>query len=247
MSFVTQSVQKNSLKLDGKVALITGAGSGIGAAAALVFAAAGAKVGMVGRRREPLDRTARSIAEFGGEALVVPADISVAAEVERAVSTVADRFGRLDCAFNNAGVQGDFVPIVDMSEADFDQVVGINMKGVWLCLKYELQAMLQGNVQGSIVNTSSFLSTAAVAGSSAYSASKAGLDAMVRAAALEVGPSGIRVNNINPGVVDTPMLGEHGPEIREPLAKRAALGRLGSPEDIAQAALWLCTEDVGAD
>jgi NAD(P)-dependent dehydrogenase (short-subunit alcohol dehydrogenase family) len=235
---------QDTLKLAGKVALVTGAGSGIGAAAALAFASAGARVALVGRRAEALEQTAQAIGDAGGQAAIYAADISVAAEVERMISGVMHQFGRLDCAFNNAGVQGAFAPIAEMHEAEFDEVVAINMKGVWLCLKYELQAMLRAGTEGAIVNTSSFLSTAAVAGSSAYSASKAGLDAMVRAVALEVGMAGIRVNNISPGVIDTPMFAKTGAAVREPMQRHAALGRLGTPEDIASAALWLCSDEA---
>jgi NAD(P)-dependent dehydrogenase (short-subunit alcohol dehydrogenase family) len=236
---------REKLKMNGTVALVTGAGSGIGAAAAEAFAAAGARVALIGRRREPLEHTARAIADSGGQAQAFTADVSVAADVERVVNDVAERFGRLDFAFNNAGVQGAFVPVAEMDESVFDEVIAINMKGVWLCLKYELQTMLRAGTKGSIVNTSSFLSRAAVPGSSAYSASKAGLDAMVRAVALEAGPHGIRVNNINPGVIDTPMFAKTGAEIREPMQRHAALGRLGAPNDIAHAAVWLCSDQAG--
>lgn len=230
-------------KLEDKVVLVSGAGSGIGEASALAFARAGAKLVLTGRRNEPLEATASRIGEIG-DTLVVPADMSVAADVQHVISATLDRFGRLDCAFNNAGIQGPMLPIVDMPEEDFDAVVATNLKGVWLATKYAVRAMMQAGAGGAIVNTSSFLSSAATAGSAAYSASKAGLDAMIRAVALEVGPSGIRINNINPGVIDTPMLRAHGDAIRGPLADRAALKRLGRPEDIGDVAVWLCSDDA---
>lgn len=238
---------KSNDALKSKVTIITGAGSGIGRAAALAFARAGATVVLVGRRRDALEETAAQIHANGGKTLVAPGDVSRAVDVERIVADTVSQFGRLDCVFNNAGIQGDGGPIVEMSEKAFDEIIAINLKGVWLMTKHALGAMMDGseNVAGrAIVNTSSFLSTAATAGTSAYSASKAGIDAMIRAIALEVGPAGIRINNINPGVIDTPMFQTHGDDIRAPLAARAALKRLGTPEDIADVAVWLCSDNA---
>lgn len=234
-------------RLADKAVIVTGAGTGIGAASAQAFAREGAAVVLVGRRRDVLEQTADQIHAGGGTTLVVAADVSSAADAARIVAETVQRFGRLDYLFNNAGIQGDGGPIVDMTEDAFDEIIATNLKGVWLMTKFALRAMLAGDAGGAgsaIVNTSSFLSTAATAGTSAYSASKAGLDAMIRAIALEVGPTGIRINNINPGVIDTPMLQKHGEEIRAPLAARAALNRLGRPEDIADVAVWLCTDDA---
>lgn len=230
--------------LGDRATIVTGAGSGIGQAAALAFARAGSGVALVGRRREPLEDTAREIEAAGGAALVLTGDVSSAAEAEAIVSRAADHFGRLDHLFNNAGIQGPTTPIVDMAEDDFDAVIAINLKGPWLMTRAALRVMLAASRAGAIVNTSSFLSVAATAGSAAYSASKAGLDAMIRALALEAGPYGIRINNISPGVIDTPMLRKHGADIIPPLAARAALGRIGKPEDIADVAVWLCTDDA---
>lgn len=233
---------RQSDRLGGKVAIIIGAGSGIGEAAAKAFAAEGAAVVLVGRRREPLDDTAAAIRELGGKALPVSADVSDAASVDRVIAAAMDAFGRLDFVFNNAGIQGDTTPTVAMAEASFDEIIAINLKGPWLMTRAALKVMVNAEEGGAIVNTSSFLSTAATAGSAAYSASKAALDAMIRAIALEVGPHGIRINNVNPGVVDTPMLRAHGDDIVPPLAARAALGRIAKPEDIADVAVWLCTD-----
>lgn len=232
-------------KLDGKVAIVTGAGSGIGRASAFAFARAGARVALVGRRREPLEETAAGIEADGGTALVAAGDVSRASDGKRIVAHVVDQFGQIDCLFNNAGIQGKGDPIVDMPEEAFDEIIAINLKGVWLMTKFALRAMLAAERGGAIVNTSSFLSTAATPGTAAYSASKAGLDAMIRAVALEVGPAGIRINNVNPGVIDTPMLRRFGDdEALKPFGDRAALKRLGTPEDIADVAVWLCTEDA---
>jgi NAD(P)-dependent dehydrogenase (short-subunit alcohol dehydrogenase family) len=230
-------------RLDGKVTIITGAGTGIGAAAAQAFAREGAEVVLVGRRKAPLDAVADTILTAGMKATVLSGDVSKADEVNNIVSRTVDKFGRLDCVFNNAGIQGAGGPIIDMDESAFDELLAINLKGPWLVTRAALRAMIPLGRPGAIVNTSSFLSTAATVGTSAYSASKAGLDAMIRAIALEIGPNNIRINNINPGVIDTPMLRSHGDSIIPPLAARAALGRIGTPQDIADVAVWLCTDE----
>jgi len=228
----------------GRVAIVTGAGSGIGEAAARNFGREGAKVVLVGRREGPLQANADAIRATGGEALVIAGDVSKAADVDAVVKGAIERFGRLDCVFNNAGIQGKGGPIIDTDEASFDELIAINLKGPWLMTRAALRVMIPAGRGGAIINTSSFLSTAATVGSSGYSASKAGLDAMIRALALEAGPHGIRINNVNPGVIDTPMLRAHGEEIMPPLAARAALGRVGTPQDIADAVLWLCTDEA---
>jgi NAD(P)-dependent dehydrogenase (short-subunit alcohol dehydrogenase family) len=231
-------------RLAGNVTIVTGAGTGIGEAAARAFAREGASLVLVGRREAPLAATADAIRAAGGEALVVTGDVSNADDVNAVIDRTIDHFGRLDHVFNNAGIQGSGGPIVDMAEAAFDQLIAINLKGPWLMTRAALRVMIPSGRPGAIVNTSSFLSTAATIGTSAYSASKAGLDAMIRAVALEAGSHGIRVNNINPGVIDTPMLRAHGDAIIPPLAARAALGRIGTPEDIADVAIWLCTDEA---
>lgn len=227
-----------------KVVIITGAGSGIGKAAALSFAREGAKVVLVGRRESPLAATKDAIQEIGGKAIVAAGDVSTADDVDAVIARTIEKFGQIHHLFNNAGIQGATKPIVDMDEESFDKLIAINLKGPWLMTRATLRVMISSGIAGSIVNTSSFLSTAATAGTSAYSASKAGLDAMIRGIALEVGAHGIRINNINPGVIDTPMLRAHGEAIIPPLAARAALGRVGTPEDIADVAVWLCTDEA---
>ena len=224
-----------------------GAGSGIGEAAAHTFAKEGARVVLVGRREAPLQSGAEAISQAGGEAIMVAADVSSPGDVDRVVAETLGRFGRIDCVFNNAGVQGNGGLIVEMEEASFDELIAINLKGSWLLTRAALRSMLNDEQGGAIVNTSSFLSIGATPGTSAYSASKAGLDAMIRAIALEIGDKGIRINNINPGVIDTPdtpMLRAHGEEVIPPLTARAALGRIGTPQDIADVAVWLCTDEA---
>lgn len=229
-------------RLDEKVAIVTGAGSGIGEAAARTFAREGAKVVLVGRREPPLQANADTIRAAGGEALIIVGDVSQSVDADAIVRGAVAQFGQLDYVFNNAGIQGRGGPIIDMQEASFDELIAINLKGPWLMTRAALRVMIPAGRGGVIVNTSSFLSTAATVGTSAYSASKAGLDAMIRALALEAGPHGIRINNVNPGVIDTPMLRAHGDEIIPPLAARAALGRVGTPDDIADTVVWLCTD-----
>ncbi|WP_417330297.1 SDR family NAD(P)-dependent oxidoreductase [Halomonas cupida] len=231
-------------RLEGKVTIVTGAGSGIGEAAARTFAREGAWVVLVGRREAPLRSNAEAISQAGGKAIMCAADVSSSDDVNRVVAETLDHFGQIDCVFNNAGIQGNGGPTVEMEESSFDELIAINLKGPWLMTRAVLRSMLDGGQGGAIVNTSSFLSTGATAGTSAYSASKAGLDAMIRAIALEVGDKGVRINNVNPGVIDTPMLRAHGEEIIPPLAARAALGRIGTPQDIADVAVWLCTDEA---
>jgi NAD(P)-dependent dehydrogenase (short-subunit alcohol dehydrogenase family) len=237
--------QSPSLRLNNRIALVTGGGSGIGRSAALAYAREGAKVVVAGRRTMEIEETVRLITIAGGEAFAVPADVSVAEEVRALVAAVIERYGRLDVAFNNAGVEGRFAPITQLTEADFDHVLGVNLKGVWLSIKHEVEAMLAQGNGGVIVNTSSFLARGAVAGSSAYSASKGALEAMIRAVALECGPSGIRINNVLPGAIDTPMFGRlGGDDARAPLEAYTPLGRVGQPADVSDVAVWLSTDEA---
>ena len=231
-------------RLAGKVVLVTGAGSGIGKAAAMQFAQEGAAVALAGRREKPLADVANAIEQAGGVALAVPTDIADEGAVQALVAQVEERLGPLDAAFNNAGVLGAYKPIVELTADDFDLVVGTNLRGVWLLARAEIQAMIASGRRGSIVNTSSFVAEAATPGTSAYAASKAGLNALARALALEVGPLGIRVNNVAPGVIRTAMSAGLGDDLYQALAKHSALQRLGEPEDVAGVAVWLCSEEA---
>ena len=232
---------------DKKVVLVTGATSGIGRDTAIAFAKAGASVALVGRRASEGTAAVETIQSTGGKAIFLQADLATG---ERVIADVITRtvaaFGRLDVAFNNAGTQGRPGPITEATESDWDVILDLNLKGVWLACKHEfLQFQRQGG-GGVIVNTSSFLAQSAVAGSSIYSASKGGLDAMTRDLALEGGPHNIRVNNVNPGAIATEMFRrtlDPESDAAQPLKNAIPLqNRLGTGDDIAGAVLWLCSE-----
>lgn len=227
----------------GKVALVTGAGSGIGRASAFAFAGAGARVVVSDLSVRGGEETVRMIAAAGGEATFVRADVSQAGEVEALLARTIETYGRLDCAHNNAGVIA-FGDIVTCTEDDWDRVIGVNLKGVWLCLKYEIPQMVaQGG--GAIVNTASVAGLSGTGGAVAYGASKHGVVSLTKSAARTYAPAGIRINAVCPGYADTPMadaIFERSPGMEEQIAARHAVGRLGRPEEIAAAVLWLCSD-----
>lgn len=224
----------------GKVALVTGGSSGIGRATALAFARAGAKVVTASRRIAEGEETVRCIQEEGGEAMFVKTDVSKAAEVEALVNKTVDIYGQLDCAFNNAGIAA-FGPLTDMSESDWNCITDVNLKGIWLCLKYELPAMLkQGG--GAIVNMASAAGVIGTAGLTIYSATKGGVIALTRAAAVEYAKSGIRINAISPGSIETDMLASVPADLLAQAPAVHPVGRIGKPEEVAEAVLWLCSD-----
>ena len=231
-------------QLDGKVALITGAGSGIGRASALAFAREGARVAVADIVVEGGEETVRMVKEAGGEAFFIQVDVSNAAEVEAMVNTVVDAYGRIDCAYNNAGIEGRLASTDEYPEDVFDKVIDINLTGVWLCMKYELPHMLkQGS--GAIVNTASGAGLIGVAGMSAYVASKHGVVGLTKTAALEYAKSGIRVNSVCPGLIQTPMverLTADQPQLGEALVAAEPVGRTGKPEEIAESVVWLSSD-----
>ncbi|QSQ27847.1 glucose 1-dehydrogenase [Pyxidicoccus parkwayensis] len=234
---------KGSKSFQEKVVLVTGAGSGIGQAAAVAFAREGATVVLAGRRRAELDAVAKEVEAAGGRALAVPTDVAKEEDVKRLVHTTLERFDRLDAAFNNAGVEGSFAPIHELKAEDFDHTFGINVRGVWLSMKYEVEAMLRSGRGGAIVNNSSWLAHGAMTGTSVYSASKAALDGMIRAVALEGMDRGVRVNNVNPGIIDTPMLHRlTSEETQRPFIAHTPARRLGGSDEVADVVVWLCSD-----
>jgi len=230
--------------LDGKIGLVTGGTSGIGRDTAVLFAKAGAKVVVAGRRDAEGHETVDLIHAAGGDGLFVKADVSKASDVEALVQKAVEQFGRLDVAFNNAGVEGVFAPIVRQSEEDWDRTININLKGVWLCLKYEIRQMLKQGGGGAIVNMASVLGLAGTAGVAAYSASKHGVLGLTKTAALENAKSGIRVNAVCPAYIETPMADRtlSVPSVRKYVVNSHPIGRLGRPMEIAEAVLWMCSD-----
>jgi NAD(P)-dependent dehydrogenase (short-subunit alcohol dehydrogenase family) len=228
--------------LEGKVALVTGGASGIGRATALVFAREGAKVVVADLVAEGGEDTVRLIKETGADAVFVRCDVSKAVDCEGMVKKAVDTYGRLDCAFNNAGI-GVIKSTIDCTEEDWDRIISVNLKGVWLCMKYEIIQMLkQGS--GTIVNNSSVFGLIGTQGYSAYTASKHGVVGLTKVAALECAQAGIRVNAVCPGSVITPMFEPilADPQLKESVQKLHPLGRFAKPEEIAEAVLWLCSD-----
>jgi len=228
----------------GKVAIVTGAGSGIGRASALAFAREGAKVVVADMVIEGGEETVSRIKQADGEALFVKTDVSKAAEVEALVQRTIAAYGRLDCAYNNAGIEGAGATTAEYPEEMWDRVLAINLTGVWLCLKYEIAQMLkQGG--GAIVNTASTAGLVGYPRGSAYVASKHGVVGLTKTAALEYAKAGIRVNAVCPGAIDTPMMGritDHRPQRAARMAAAEPVGRMGNPTEIAEAVVWLCSD-----
>jgi NAD(P)-dependent dehydrogenase (short-subunit alcohol dehydrogenase family) len=230
-------------ELHNKVALVTGGTSGIGRDTSILFAKEGAKVVVAGRREMEGQETVKSIRGSGGEAIFVKTDVSQSAQVQSLVQKTVATYGRLDIAFNNAGIEGNWIPIVDQAEADFDSTMAINVKGVWLCLKYEIQQMLK-NGGGAIVNMASISGLMGGSGVATYSASKHAVMGLTKSAALETADKGIRVNAVCPAVIETPM-GDRlfgAPEVRERVMRFHPIGRFGTPREVAEAVLWMCSD-----
>jgi len=229
-----------SREFDGKVALVTGGSSGIGKATALAFARAGANVVIASRRVTEGEQTVHEICERGGEAIFVKTDVSKASEVKGLMNRTIEFYGRLDYACNNAGtfVMGR---LFELSEEEWDRTINANLKGIWLSLKYQLPIMLQQK-EGVIVNMASMSAIIGNPGVSIYSASKGGVVALTQSAAIEYAASGIRINAVSPGVISTPMVDDIPTPLLEDIQSKHPIGRLGKPEEIADAVVWLCSD-----
>ena len=236
-------------RLDGRIALVTGGSSGIGRATALAFADEGAKVIVAARRVQQGGETVATIRESGGEAVYIKNDVSKAAEVEAMVNKIIDTYGRLDCGFTNAGIEGIPGSAVECSEENWDRTISINLKGVWLCMKYEIPKMLESK-SGAIVNNASVVGLVGSAMLPAYAASKHGVVGLTKSAALGYAQLGIRVNAVCPGLVQTPMadrLFDIGTDdgLQEEIQfieQTHPIGRIGISEEVAEAVVWLCSD-----
>jgi len=230
----------------GKVAFVTGAGSGIGRATALAFAARGAAVAIAdvsaGASRDVADEIVRT----GGQALGLPCDVTVSSDVQTALRQTVEAFGRLDFAFNNAGIEQAPTPLADITEDQWQRVLDIDLRGVFLCMKYEIPLVLAAG-GGAIINTSSGAGVKGFAGGGAYGAAKHGVIGLTRCAALDYAAANVRINAICPGIIETPMMDRFSggtPEGRERVIGQEPVGRMGRPEEIASAVMWLCSDNA---
>ena len=232
-------------RLDGNVAIVTGAASGIGAASARVFAEEGAKVALADRNHDLLDEVVRDIVDRGGEAVAIETDVGSEASVQRMVDQTVQRFGALHIMYANAGISGRF-DLETVTAEEFDKVIQVNLRGPFFCAKYATPRIVESG-GGSVIFTASELALVGSPGASVYSASKAGLIGMARGLALDYADAGVRFNCICPGAVDTPMLwGEEKGErdaIEADISSRMPLGRVGRPDEIAKSALYLASDD----
>ena len=231
------------LWFENKVALVTGAGQGMGLAAASAFAEEGAAVALADRDEALVRKAANDLTDEGHKAIAIRCDVTDEQQVREMVARAVAAFGRLDAAFNNAGVQSPAIETADAASEEFDRVTAINLKSVWMCMKYELQQMRkQGS--GAIVNNSSIGGLIGLPGRAIYHAAKHGVIGLTKSAALEYAARGITINAVCPGTINTPMVADmiaKDPEAMEGIMKMQPIGRLGTPEEVASAVLWLCS------
>ncbi len=229
-----------------KVIIITGASSGIGKATAFLFAQRGANVVVADVMKEKGEAVVHDILKSDGKAIYIPCNVSQSKEVQNLVYKTIKEFGRLDYAFNNAGIEGVLSNTVDCTEENWERIINTNLKGVWLCMKYQIPEMIK-NGQGSIVNCASIAGLVGFEGIPAYNASKHGVIGLTKTAALEYASKGIRVNAVCPGVIQTPMIErftQNNPEALKGLIEREPVGRVGKPEEIAHAVAWLLSPEA---
>lgn len=233
-----------NLSFVNKVALVTGAGSGMGLTTAQMFAAQGAAVVLVDINEAPIRKAAEHLVAAGHKAIAIRCDVTDEAQVKEMVVQTVSTFGRLDAAFNNAGVQSLAAETAASTSEEFDRVNAINLRSVWLCMKYELLQMRQQQ-GGAIVNNSSIGGLIGIPGRAIYHATKHGVIGLTKSAALEYASRGIRINAVCPGAIETPMVAEmvaKEPETMKDITKEQPIGRLGRPEEIGSAVLWLCSD-----
>jgi A-factor type gamma-butyrolactone 1'-reductase (1S-forming) len=236
-------------RFKGKTVIVTGASSGIGRKTALAFAAEGANVALAARREAEGERVAEEIKAAGGNALFIKTDVSQSASVQALVDRTVATFGRLDCAFNNAGIGGDaMLPTADHSEANWDQVIAVNLTGTWLCMKHQIPAMLKSGGGAIVNNSSAYGLTASTVGHVPYAASKHGVIGLTKTAAVEYARNGLRVNAVCPGwthseLVD-PALEAFPEQLNTLIDQDVPMGRVADPMEIARAVLWLCSDEA---
>ena len=231
----------NTKRFEGKTAFITGAASGIGRATAVAFAVEGARVVVTDRVEAALRETGESVKEIGGEVLAIACDVSKPEEIEAAVAQAVNTFGCIDCAFNNAGVENKATPLHEIELEEWDRILSINLRGTFVCMKHEIAQMVrQGS--GVVVNTSSGAGIRGVAGGASYAASKHAMIGMTKSAALDYAKQNIRVNCVLPGNIATPMMDRFTDGDIQKAIDLEPVGRLGKPEEIAEAVLWMCSD-----